>query len=130
MQDQHADLVISMMLIFFFLYEQFGMTFCSEPSTLADIDWDNLGFGLIPTDYMYTMKCVRGEGFSKGELRRYGNIEISPAAGVLNYGQVSNLILIPLYGLRADAASHSQQSTCLLSGNPPPKKLKTAVHLE
>uniref|UniRef100_A0A7C9D940 Branched-chain-amino-acid aminotransferase n=1 Tax=Opuntia streptacantha TaxID=393608 RepID=A0A7C9D940_OPUST len=59
----------------------------SEPSTLADIDWDNLGFGLIPTDYMYTMKCVRDEGFSKGELRRYGNIEISPAAGVLNYGQ-------------------------------------------
>lgn len=59
----------------------------SEASALAAIDWDNLGFGLIPTDYMYTMKCVRGEGFSKGELRRYGNIEISPAAGVLNYGQ-------------------------------------------
>lgn len=59
----------------------------SEASTLADIDWDNLGFGLIPTDYMYMMKCARGEGFSKGELKRYGNIEISPAAGVLNYGQ-------------------------------------------
>lgn len=59
----------------------------SEASTLADIDWDNLGFGLIPTDYMYMMKCARGGGFSKGELKRYGNIEISPAAGVLNYGQ-------------------------------------------
>ncbi|XP_074294305.1 branched-chain amino acid aminotransferase 2, chloroplastic-like [Silene latifolia] len=59
----------------------------SETSTLADIDWDNLGFGLLPTDYMYVMKCARGENFQKGELRRYGNIEMSPAAGVLNYGQ-------------------------------------------
>ncbi|KAK9670012.1 hypothetical protein RND81_13G170400 [Saponaria officinalis] len=59
----------------------------SETSTLADIDWDNLGFGLMPTDYMYFMKCARGESFQKGELRRYGNIEMSPASGVLNYGQ-------------------------------------------
>lgn len=41
----------------------------------------------MPTDYMYFMKCTRGESFQKGELRRYGNIEMSPAAGVLNYGQ-------------------------------------------
>ncbi|EYU44528.1 hypothetical protein ABFS82_08G061700 [Erythranthe guttata] len=56
-------------------------------SELADIDWDNLGFGLMPTDYMYTMKCSQGETFSKGELIRFGNIELSPSAGVLNYGQ-------------------------------------------
>ncbi|KNA16101.1 hypothetical protein SOVF_092260 [Spinacia oleracea] len=36
---------------------------------------------------MYVMKCARGESFSGGELRRYGNIEMSPAAGILNYGQ-------------------------------------------
>ncbi|XP_021718456.1 branched-chain amino acid aminotransferase 2, chloroplastic-like [Chenopodium quinoa] len=59
----------------------------SQTSTLADIDWDNLGFGFLPTDYMYVMKCARGESFSKGELKRYGNIEMSPAAGILNYGQ-------------------------------------------
>ncbi|KAL2905555.1 Branched-chain amino acid aminotransferase 2 chloroplastic [Bienertia sinuspersici] len=59
----------------------------SETSTLADIDWDNLGFGFMPTDYMYVMKCARGESFSQGELRRFGNIEMSPAAGILNYGQ-------------------------------------------
>lgn len=58
-----------------------------ETSTLADIDWDNLGFGIVPTDYMYIMKCARGGSFSEGELRRYGNIEMSPSAGVLNYGQ-------------------------------------------
>ncbi|KAL3618908.1 Branched-chain-amino-acid aminotransferase, mitochondrial [Castilleja foliolosa] len=54
---------------------------------LADIDWDNLGFGIMPTDYMYIMKCSHGETFSKGELQRFGNIELSPSAGVLNYGQ-------------------------------------------
>ncbi|KAK6151121.1 hypothetical protein DH2020_016053 [Rehmannia glutinosa] len=54
---------------------------------LADIDWDNLGFGFMPTDYMYTMKCTQGEIFSEGELKRFGNIELSPSAGILNYGQ-------------------------------------------
>ncbi|XAR51408.1 Methionine transaminase [Bertholletia excelsa] len=54
---------------------------------LADIDWDSLGFGIIPTDYMYIMKCLRGQKFSKGELQPYRNIELSPSAGVLNYGQ-------------------------------------------
>ncbi|XP_059624057.1 branched-chain amino acid aminotransferase 2, chloroplastic [Cornus florida] len=54
---------------------------------LADIDWDNLGFGFMPTDYMYIMKCSQGGDFSKGELQRFGNIELSPSSGVLNYGQ-------------------------------------------
>ncbi|XP_020207138.1 branched-chain amino acid aminotransferase 2, chloroplastic isoform X2 [Cajanus cajan] len=59
----------------------------SETFELADIEWDNLGFGLQPTDYMYIMKCARGGTFSKGELQRFGNIELNPSAGVLNYGQ-------------------------------------------
>ncbi|KAL3525563.1 hypothetical protein ACH5RR_013935 [Cinchona calisaya] len=54
---------------------------------LADIDWDNLGFGFIATDYMYIMKCSQGENFSKGELQRFGNIELSPSSAILNYGQ-------------------------------------------
>ncbi|KAJ9170520.1 hypothetical protein P3X46_018622 [Hevea brasiliensis] len=60
---------------------------CSETTELADIDWDSLGFAYVPTDYMYTMKCARGGIFSKGELQRFGNIELNPSAGVLNYGQ-------------------------------------------
>ncbi|KAL6587776.1 Branched-chain-amino-acid aminotransferase, mitochondrial [Orobanche minor] len=56
-------------------------------SELADIDWDNLGFGLMSTDYMYMMKCSEGESFSKGELQLFGKIELSPSAAVLNYGQ-------------------------------------------
>ncbi|XP_038881731.1 branched-chain amino acid aminotransferase 2, chloroplastic [Benincasa hispida] len=54
---------------------------------IPELDWDNLGFGIIPTDYMYVMKCPQGGNFSDGELKRFGNIELSPSAGVLNYGQ-------------------------------------------
>ncbi|KAF8012308.1 hypothetical protein BT93_I0447 [Corymbia citriodora subsp. variegata] len=61
--------------------------YSTKVDELADIDWENLGFGLQPTDYMYTMKCGQDGNFSKGELRRFGNIELSPSAGVLNYGQ-------------------------------------------
>ncbi|XWS45088.1 hypothetical protein CRYUN_Cryun15aG0106700 [Craigia yunnanensis] len=62
-------------------------SYSTEASELADIEWDNLGFGFLPTDYMYMMKCAQGGNFSKGELQRFGNIELSPSAGVLNYGQ-------------------------------------------
>ncbi|XVE55693.1 hypothetical protein DITRI_Ditri03aG0178900 [Diplodiscus trichospermus] len=55
----------------------------------ADVDWDNLGFGLTPADYMYVMRCSKDEIFKEGRLTRYGNIELSPSAGVLNYGQAS-----------------------------------------
>ncbi|KAF3447488.1 hypothetical protein FNV43_RR12674 [Rhamnella rubrinervis] len=64
-----------------------------EPFTInsddesADVDWDNLGFSLMPTDYMYVMKCAREKNFEQGQLSRYGNIEFSPSAAILNYGQ-------------------------------------------
>ncbi|KAL1820284.1 hypothetical protein ACET3Z_015153 [Daucus carota] len=66
---------------------QFTSAVSNGPSPLADIDWDNLGFGFLPTDYMYMMKCAQGETFKDGELQRFGNIELSPSAGILNYGQ-------------------------------------------
>ncbi|OWM70781.1 branched-chain-amino-acid aminotransferase 2, chloroplastic-like isoform X2 [Punica granatum] len=53
----------------------------------AYVDWDNLGFGLMPTDYMYVMKCSENDRYKEGKISRYGNIELSPSAGVLNYGQ-------------------------------------------
>ena len=40
---------------------------------------------------MYVMKCAQGGSFSDGELQRFGNIELNPSAGVLNYGQVGCL---------------------------------------
>ncbi|XP_022768587.1 branched-chain amino acid aminotransferase 1, mitochondrial-like isoform X2 [Durio zibethinus] len=53
----------------------------------VDVDWDKLGFGFRPVDYMYVMRCSKAENFREGRLSRYGNIELSPSAGVLNYGQ-------------------------------------------
>ncbi|XP_023517392.1 branched-chain amino acid aminotransferase 2, chloroplastic-like [Cucurbita pepo subsp. pepo] len=58
-----------------------------EEKEVPDLDWDNLGFSIVPTDYMYVMKSSHGGDFSNGELQRFGNIELSPSAGVLNYGQ-------------------------------------------
>lgn len=57
----------------------------------ANVDWSNLGFSLKPADYMYVLKSGNDEESSflsnQGQLRPFGNIELSPAAGVLNYGQ-------------------------------------------
>ncbi|CAI0464295.1 unnamed protein product [Linum tenue] len=36
---------------------------------------------------MYVMKCSRDGSFEEGEVNPYGNIQLSPSAGVLNYGQ-------------------------------------------
>lgn len=56
------------------------------------MNWDNLGFGFTPTDFMYVMKTSTDGCFSDdGRITPYGNIEISPSAGVFNYGQVTNL---------------------------------------
>ena len=56
----------------------------------ADVNWDELGFSITPTDYMFEMKCSQGEEFSQGNLIPYGKIELSPAATILNIGQVSS----------------------------------------
>ncbi|XP_019437870.1 PREDICTED: branched-chain-amino-acid aminotransferase 2, chloroplastic-like isoform X2 [Lupinus angustifolius] len=53
----------------------------------ADVDWDSLGFGLMPTDFMYINKCSSAQNFGQGQLSPYGHIQLSPSAGVLNYGQ-------------------------------------------
>ncbi|KAH6836236.1 branched-chain amino acid transaminase 2 [Perilla frutescens var. hirtella] len=62
---------------------------CESPveEELGAMDWDNLGFGLVETDYMYVMKSGKEEEFEQGKLTRFGKIELSPSAGVLNYGQ-------------------------------------------
>ncbi|KAH7518177.1 hypothetical protein FEM48_Zijuj09G0144000 [Ziziphus jujuba var. spinosa] len=51
------------------------------------MNWDNLGFGLTPTDYMFVMKTSGDGCFTEGRLTRYKNIDISPSAGIFNYGQ-------------------------------------------
>ena len=54
---------------------------------MQKIDWDNLGFDVRETRSMYKANCRIGEEWKLGGLIPYGTIELSPAAGVLNYGQ-------------------------------------------
>mmetsp|Transcript_12878 Transcript_12878/g.28546 ORF Transcript_12878/g.28546 Transcript_12878/m.28546 type:complete len:343 (+) Transcript_12878:114-1142(+) len=51
------------------------------------LDWDKLSFAYTPTDTMLVAETANGVWPEKGELRPFGNISISPVAGVLNYGQ-------------------------------------------
>jgi len=57
-----------------------------EAPTL-NIDWDSLGFDALETRSMYKATCPINGNWTGGELVPYGTIELSPAAGVLNYGQ-------------------------------------------
>ena len=52
-----------------------------------NIEWDQLGFSVFPTRSMWKATCESRGEWSSGELIPYGNIEMSPAAGVLHYGQ-------------------------------------------
>ncbi|KAM0859506.1 hypothetical protein ACQ4PT_047141 [Festuca glaucescens] len=54
---------------------------------MVDLDWENLGFTLVDTDFMYMAKCGLDGNFSEGEMLPFGPIALSPSAGVLNYGQ-------------------------------------------
>jgi hypothetical protein len=59
-----------------------------KASEVADLDWENLGFGIVQTDYMYITKCGQDGNFSEGEMIPFGPIALNPSSGVLNYGQV------------------------------------------
>ena len=54
---------------------------------LQNINWDELTFSITPTRSMYEAHCDLGGEWEEGKLIPYGNISLSPAAGVLNYGQ-------------------------------------------
>jgi branched-chain amino acid aminotransferase len=59
----------------------------AAPSAAPDIDWDALGFGLTETAFMVrATRDVDGE-WSASEVEPYGDLRLSPAAAVLNYGQ-------------------------------------------
>ncbi|XP_047315471.1 branched-chain amino acid aminotransferase 2, chloroplastic-like isoform X2 [Impatiens glandulifera] len=92
----------------------------SETYGLAEIDWDNLGFSFIPTDYMYTMKCAQGHDFVEGELKRFGNIEMSPCAEVLSYGQ----------GLFEGLKAHRKQDGSIVLFRPEENALRMRIGAE
>ena len=54
---------------------------------LKNINWDKLTFSITPTRSMYEAHCELDGEWDEGNLIPYGNVCMSPAAGVLNYGQ-------------------------------------------
>jgi branched-chain amino acid aminotransferase len=52
-----------------------------------EIDWDSLTFSFTETDRMYIAYCKQGEEWQPGSMQDFQNLSISPAAGVINYGQ-------------------------------------------
>ncbi len=59
----------------------------TDQKKIQNLDWDSFGFAVNPSRSLYIEETKEGEEWPEGELRPYGNISISPAAGVLNYGQ-------------------------------------------
>ena len=55
----------------------------AEPS----IDWDALTFSFKQTDRMYLATCKQGDEWQPGQMQDFADLSMSPAAGVLNYGQ-------------------------------------------
>lgn len=55
--------------------------------TIQDINWDELTFSLNPTRSMYIAHCDQGGEWDSGSMHPFGDVSMSPAAGVLNYGQ-------------------------------------------
>nr|AAK43507.1 putative aminotransferase [Oryza sativa Japonica Group]AAP54917.1 Branched-chain-amino-acid aminotransferase 5, chloroplast precursor, putative, expressed [Oryza sativa Japonica Group] len=53
----------------------------TKASEVADFDWENLGFGIVQTDYMYITKCGQDGNFSEGEMIPFGPIALNPSSG-------------------------------------------------
>ncbi len=51
------------------------------------LDWDTLTFSFTETDRMYMATCKQGEDWQSGAMQDFQNLSLSPAAGVINYGQ-------------------------------------------
>ena len=63
-----------------------GVSAVSEKSSV-DMDWDSLTFSFTKTDRMYVARCNEGEEWEKGLMQDFENLSLSPASGVINYGQ-------------------------------------------
>src|SRR3990167_416093 len=53
----------------------------------VELDWDSFGFSLTPTKTMFVATTKAGHSWEKGHLLPFGNLSLSPAACILNYGQ-------------------------------------------
>ena len=58
----------------------------TKNSRLEQVNWDNLPFGKLFSDHMFTMDFENGN-WSKPKIIQYGNISLSPANSAIHYGQ-------------------------------------------
>ena len=58
----------------------------TKNSRLPQVNWDNLPFGKLFSDHMFTMDFDNGN-WSKPKIMPYGDISISPANSAIHYGQ-------------------------------------------
>ena len=59
----------------------------TESNGESSVDWDNLTFSFTETDRMYIATCKQGEEWEPGIMQDFQDLKLSPAAGVINYGQ-------------------------------------------
>jgi len=59
----------------------------AAPKPASEIDWNAIGFGLTPTSHMFVATCELGGEWEVQGVTPYGDLSLSPAAAVLNYGQ-------------------------------------------
>ena len=50
-------------------------------------DESKLGFGKLYSDHMFTARWTPASGWEQGQVRKYGALDLAPAALVLHYGQ-------------------------------------------
>ena len=58
----------------------------TKNSRLEQVNWDNLPFGKLFSDHMFTMDFDNGN-WSKPKIIPYGDISLSPANSAIHYGQ-------------------------------------------
>ncbi len=59
----------------------------TEKIKLQNLDWDSLGFTVNPSRSMFIAETDNNGNWKPGKIVPFGNISISPASGVMNYGQ-------------------------------------------
>lgn len=57
-----------------------------DTSKIADVDFNNLAFGSVFTDHMFSIEHVNGQ-WQQPEIIPYGPISMDPSAKVFHYGQ-------------------------------------------
>ena len=55
-------------------------------SRLSSVDFDDLGFGSVFSDHMFSLQYEDGK-WQRPEILPYGKIELEPGTATLHYGQ-------------------------------------------